>query len=82
MGAWRIARASPSCWRSTRRCAKKRRDTGGSMTRRQLREWSEVHDMEPVDWSPRRHLVAGSDDHGMLNLARAWTRVVRSFVET
>jgi glycosyltransferase involved in cell wall biosynthesis len=43
------------------------------LTHRHLIDWANVHDIEPVDWSPRRHLVAGSDDHGMLNLARAWT---------
>lgn len=46
-----------------------------SLTFEHLVDWANLHDIEPVDWSPRRHLVAGSDDHGMLNLARAWTEL-------
>jgi len=38
-----------------------------------IARWANHHGIEPVDWSPRRFLVAGSDDHGMLNLARAFT---------
>jgi len=46
-----------------------------NLTHRHLCDWANLHGIEPVDWSPRRHLVAGSDDHGMLNLARAWTEL-------
>ncbi|MBW2277376.1 MAG: glycosyltransferase [Deltaproteobacteria bacterium] len=45
------------------------------LNHRHLIDWASVHDIEPVDWSPCRHLVAGSDDHGTLNLARAWTEL-------
>jgi glycosyltransferase involved in cell wall biosynthesis len=44
-----------------------------NLTHRHLVDWANLHDIEPVDWNPERILVAGSDDHGMLNLARAWT---------
>jgi glycosyltransferase involved in cell wall biosynthesis len=46
-----------------------------NLTREHLEQWAEIHKFEPVDWSPQRFLVAGSDDHGMLNIARAWTEL-------
>jgi glycosyltransferase involved in cell wall biosynthesis/predicted metal-dependent phosphoesterase TrpH len=39
-----------------------------------LVKWANQHDLEPVDWDPRRYLTGGSDDHGRLNIARAFTR--------
>lgn len=38
-----------------------------------LERLAEKHHIEPVDWSTVRYLTAGSDDHGRLSIARAWT---------
>jgi len=44
-----------------------------SMTYRHLVTWANIYDIEPVDWSTDRYLTGGSDDHGWLNIARAYT---------
>ncbi len=45
------------------------------LTRQHLYEWAEKHNIRPVDWNPVRYLTAGSDDHGRLNIARAYTEL-------
>ncbi|MCP4677560.1 MAG: glycosyltransferase [Deltaproteobacteria bacterium] len=45
------------------------------LTRQHLYKWAEKHNIRPVDWSPVRYLTAGSDDHGRLNIARAYTEL-------
>jgi glycosyltransferase involved in cell wall biosynthesis len=44
------------------------------LTTEHLARWANLHDLQPVDWDPRRFLTGGSDDHGRLNIARAFTR--------
>jgi glycosyltransferase involved in cell wall biosynthesis len=44
------------------------------LSREHLVRWANLHNMEPVDWEPVRYLTGGSDDHGRLNIARAFTR--------
>lgn len=39
-----------------------------------LVSWANTHKLEPVDWDPTRYLTGGSDDHGRINIARAFTR--------
>ena len=42
--------------------------------RETLVRWANLHSLEPVDWDPTRFLTGGSDDHGRINIARAFTR--------
>ncbi len=44
------------------------------LTPERVVRWANRHDLEPVDWDPKRYLTGGSDDHGRLNIARAFTR--------
>ncbi len=44
------------------------------LTREHIVRWANLHNLEPVDWDPQRYLTGGSDDHGRLNIARAFTR--------
>ncbi len=45
----------------------------GGLTQRTIYDWAERHNIRPIDWNPARYLTAGSDDHGRLNIARAFT---------
>ncbi|MFO8073375.1 MAG: glycosyltransferase [Polyangia bacterium] len=44
-----------------------------NLTAEHIERWADLHGIEPVDPSPQRFLTAGSDDHGRLNIARAFT---------
>jgi len=47
-----------------------------SLTRERIGAYAKAHGMDPV-WPAerRRGLTGGSDDHGLLNVGRAWTQV-------
>ncbi|MCP4199210.1 MAG: glycosyltransferase [Proteobacteria bacterium] len=45
------------------------------LTPKHLAHWAEHHGLEPVDWDAKKYLVGGSDDHGRLSIASAWTEL-------
>lgn len=43
------------------------------LTSDHLARWAKIHRIDPVDDTPMRYLTGGSDDHGRLSIARAFT---------